>query len=66
MWAWKVMTTTIRRKLERLQAMALRMCCHFRRSTPKVGMDMILNVSLIDLFLEFVIGRSYHRLRDTL
>ena len=28
--------------------MALRMCDHFRRSTPKVGMEMILNVPPID------------------
>ena len=42
--------------------MALRMCGHFRRSTPKVGMEMILNIPPIDLFLEFEIGRSYHRL----
>ena len=45
-------------KLEHQQAMALRMWGHFRRSTPKVGMEMILNVLLIDLFLEFEIGRS--------
>ena len=46
--------------------MALRMCGHFRCSTPKVGMEMILNVPPIDLFLEFEVGRSYHRLRGTL
>ena len=65
-WAWKATTSTIKRKLERLQAMALRMCGHFCRSTPKVGMEMILNILLIDLFLEFEIGRSYHWLRGTL
>ena len=51
--------STIRRKLERVQSMALRMCGHFCCSKPKVGME-------IDLFLEFEIGRSYHRLRGTL
>ena len=59
-WAWKATTSTIRRKLEFLQAMALRMCGPFCRKMPKVGMEMILNVSLIE------IGRSYYRLRGTL
>ena len=40
-WVWKATVSTIRRKLERLQAMALRMSGHFSRSTPKVGMEMI-------------------------
>ena len=51
--------------MKRLQAMAVRMCGHFRRLMPKVGMEMILNATPIDLFLEFEIGRSYHRLSDT-
>ena len=48
-WAWKATTSTIKRKLEHLQTMALRMCAHFCRSTPKVGMEMILNAPAIDL-----------------
>ena len=66
MWAWKAKTSTIKRKLERLQAMVLTICGHFRCSMPMFRMEMILNVPLIDLFLEFEIGRSYHRLRGTL
>ena len=42
------------------------MCGHFRRSTPKVGLEMVLNVPPLDLFLEFEVGRSYHRLRGLL
>ena len=46
--------------------MAMRMWDHFLRSTPKVGLEIILNVPPINLFLEFEVGRSYHRLRGTL
>ena len=31
-----------------------------------MGMDMVLNVPPLDLFIEFEAGRSYFRLRDTL
>ena len=65
-WGHKVNTMTLRRKLERLQAEALRLCGHFRRSTPKVGMEMLLGVPPLALFLEFEIGRPYLRLKDKL
>ena len=35
-------------------------------STPKVGLEVILNVPPLDLYLQFEISRSYVRLRDAL
>ena len=65
-WGHKVNTKTLKLKLAKLQAEALRLCGHFRRSTPRMGLEMVLNVPPLDLFLEFEVGRSYFRLKDTL
>ena len=65
-WAWKCNTKGLKLKFQRVQAQALRLCGHFRHGTPKVGMEMVLNVPPLDLFLQFEMGRSYFRLRDHL
>ena len=41
-------------------------CGHFRRSTPKAGLEVLLNVPPLDLYLQYEISRSYVRLRDSL
>ena len=42
------------------------MCGHFRRSTPRMDLEMVLNVPPLDLFLEFEVGRAYFLLREVL
>ena len=37
-WGHKVNTASLKAKLNKLQAEALRLCGHFRLSTPKVGL----------------------------
>ena len=49
-WGHKINTRALKLKLDKLQAEALRLCGHFRRSTPRMGMEIVLNVPPLDLF----------------
>ena len=65
-WGWKCNTKKLKHDFQMLQARALRLFAHFRHGTPKVGMEVLLNVPPLDLFLEFEMGRSYLRLHPLL
>ena len=65
-WGHRISTRTLRRKLGTVQSEALRLCGHFRKSTPTAALDVIFNVLPLDIHIEFEITRSYLRLRDKL
>jgi ribonuclease HI len=65
-FVWGHRVKPFKYKLDVLQAMALRLTGNLRRSTPRDGMNIVLNVPPLDLFIKFEVRRSYFRLEGML
>ena len=62
--AWGSKVSKHRLALDRVQYLGLKLSGHFRHSTPKDGLNILMNVPPLDLFIKFEVRRSYFRLRD--
>jgi ribonuclease HI len=63
-WGHKV--APFKHKLDVIQSLALRLTGNFRQSTPRDGLNIVLNVPPLDLFIKFEVRRSYFRLEGML
>ena len=56
------LTANHTKRLNKVQILALRLTCNARKGTPLKGMEIILDIPPIDLFLEAEALKSTHRL----